>query len=584
LSAFVTGALSLLGCILLSAALTAEHLGQLALPGCGPQSACARIAATAWGHLPVVDWPVAFLGLSYFLGLALAWSRCRSSIPTTLLHVVRLGAAVSVLLTGVMLFEGLLCGYCLATHAAHLVFCIAAHRLPRRASLGATPLVLLMGSVAATSAVLFQWRATVETRTEAEQERQLASSTAEIVASASAAQASDAPYQARYPAGPEQAAVRVVVFSDFQCEDCKRVHEDLEGVLEEHANVSVALHHFPMCVDCNPSAPERNMHPNACWAARAAEAAGMLHGTPAFWEISHWLFERNGGFTKAELDQYLLGAGYDVAEFRGVMEGPQTLQRISADIDEALRRGLHFTPMLFVNGIDLRGVLATDAVPRAIEQVLATHPEPAAATADVVQSALEKHLTDWRVQPRRNTGVERSDWRATPADARVKIVIWGDYQEKHTATADRILRDWANSHAGTSYSFRYFPTHSECNTGMSRVMHPNACLMARAAEAAKVLGDEAQYWQMHAWLFEQQQGLTLARVLQSAGQLAFDPIAFEQAMGSPAVAATIEADAKQGFSMLHHGVIPAIYIDGKVVPRWRVEGENVLETILDGLD
>lgn len=585
MSAFVAGAASLIGCILLSAALTAEHLGQLALPGCGAQSACARIAATPWGHLPVLDWPVAFLGLSYFIGLALAWSRCRAGMPTLLLQVVRLGAAVSLLLTGVMFVEGLVCGYCLATHAAHLLFCVLAHRLPPLRTSGTAALTLLAGSIAAASIGLFYWQDAVETRTGDDQERNLADSMAEIVAAGQVDATASDEHAARFTAGAERAAVRIVVFSDYQCDDCKRIHADLERLLETHDNVAVDPRHFPMCSDCNPSTKERNLHPNACWAARAAEAAGILRGTPGFWAMSRWLFERDGEFTRPELDAYLEREGFDVAAFRSAMEGPETLKRVKADIDEALRRGLHFTPMLFVNGVELRGVLAPNAVPRAIEEVLVTQPEPASVGADVTLTALEKHVADWKSQPRRHTGAEFRSWRATPSNARVQIVVWGDYQEQHTVTADRILRAWSDSHSDASYVFRHFPAHSGCNSSMKRIMHPNACMLAQAAEAAALLGDEAQYWQMHSWLLDQQEaGVSLAGVLQYATQLGFPPFGFEEAMRSPSVAEAIETEAKQGFPMLNRGVIPAIYINGRVVPRWRLDGENVLETILNGID
>jgi len=193
-------------------------------------------------------------------------------------------------------------------------------------------------------------------------------------------------------------------------------------------------------------------------------------------------------------------------------------------------------------------------------------------------------VADWRSQPVRDTGAGRRPTAAAPPNARVRIVVWGDYQERHTATADRILREWAARHPDASYSFRYFPAHSGCNPKMTRVMHVNACSMARAAEAAALLGSEQQFWSVHEWLFENSRRFSKTRLLEAVEALGLDPATFEHAMASREVEQAIEQDARQGFPLLYHGSIPAIYIDGRVVPRWRIEGENVLETILDGLD
>ena len=48
-------------------------------------------------------------------------------------------------------------------------------------------------------------------------------------------------------------------------------------------DASLAIRHFPMCKACNPHALD--LHPNACWAARAAEAASIVGGDAAFWRM-----------------------------------------------------------------------------------------------------------------------------------------------------------------------------------------------------------------------------------------------------------------------------------------------------------
>ncbi|MEE8169324.1 MAG: hypothetical protein V3T70_02140, partial [Phycisphaerae bacterium] len=59
---FTAGLGLLLAALAACALLSAQHLSGLRLPGCGPASGCAQLSETAWGRVPVVNWPVAFVG------------------------------------------------------------------------------------------------------------------------------------------------------------------------------------------------------------------------------------------------------------------------------------------------------------------------------------------------------------------------------------------------------------------------------------------------------------------------------------------------------------------------------------------
>ena len=125
-------------------------------------------------------------------------------------------------------------------------------------------------------------------------------------------------FTGRYRIGPEVAPVRVVVISDYQCPDCNTVEDQIREVLDEYKDtgkLSFSAKHFPMSNSCNRYLGSNNMHPNACWAARAAETAGRLRGNEGFMEMHRWLFARKGSFTDAELRQGLVELGYEPNEF-----------------------------------------------------------------------------------------------------------------------------------------------------------------------------------------------------------------------------------------------------------------------------
>ncbi|MBN2560545.1 MAG: thioredoxin domain-containing protein [Phycisphaerae bacterium] len=394
-------------------------------------------------------------------------------------------------------------------------------------------------------------------------------------------------FRGRYLWGPEKAPVRLVMLTDYQCRDCNRIEDEVREMLRQRNDVSLSIKLFPMCTDCNWTM-HKNMHPNACWAARAAEAAGILGGNDGFWDMHFWLFDHDGGFTGAELDEGLAEFGFDRTEFIRLMTGEETLDRVKSDIQEGLWLGLHFTPMVFINGVELKGVFARNAVPRAVAAVAANHPPPMTHEHDQPPPATEKYIADWRDGHARRLPSDQHPWANGPLDAKVKIVMWADYHESYSADADRTIREWMAGRQDVRYTFRHFPFDQACNPVVSRTAHPQACRASLAAEAAGELGGVDAYWKMHVWLMDHQEDFSEETLRQAATEMGLDADALFAAMDGPEAAAAIEEDTraakpdqKSGGSLLYRGGIPTIYVNGKVIPRWRLEGKPILRMILD---
>ena len=142
-----------------------------------------------------------------------------------------------------------------------------------------------------------------------------------------------------------QAPIRIVIISDYMCPNCAKIEGEVRAILASRNDVSFSAKHYPMCADCNEHIKACDVHPNSCRAARVAETAGILRGDEGFWRMHHLLFDCRGEFTDAELDRSLTELGYDVAEFRRIMEGEQPLSLIRKDVTEANVLGLYATPL-----------------------------------------------------------------------------------------------------------------------------------------------------------------------------------------------------------------------------------------------
>lgn len=387
-------------------------------------------------------------------------------------------------------------------------------------------------------------------------------------------------FTGRYRKGPERSPYRLVVFSDFQCRDCQRVAREIAEVRAVRSDISLSAKHFPMCKDCNPHMGGQNIHANACWAARAVEAAGILKGNDGYWAMYDWLYARGGTFVDAELVEGVRTLGYDPEEFQRVMMGPETLRLVQQDIEEAVDQGIHYTPLVFLNGVELRGWESPGTVKQTLLALDASVPAKTAA-ADKPVGAASKYVDDWRVQRPRPVAVDQKPhWFGPGATAKARVVVFGDYQSAHAARLDSLLQVVMKSRPQVSYSLRHFPGDPSCNPKLTQTFSPQGCLAARAAEAAGVVGGEEGYAKMHAWLFDNQDRLSQPGILAGAGEIGLDREAFTRALADPAVDAAIKEDVD---AATRAGVtqLPQVYVNGKWLPRWFKKGERIMETILD---
>lgn len=595
---FAIGAILILVAIGACVALVANHFNALSLPGCRPGGACEQAAASRWGKVPGTGWPVSFVGLAYFLGLFVAWVASRGTVTGGLRALVRLGGLLSILYIIILIAGRHACYYCIATHAANLAFWLLVETRSRPIMAVGRPVFVIAVIFLLASATLGAVEYGGKKREGARQEKELAESTQQIIQAATqptAAQQSTsitpgaAPdaiarpwkggFTGRYLRGPKDAPIRVVILTDYQCPDCKRTEADVERVLKSRPDVSLSIKHFPFCKDCNPTL-DKSLHPNACWAARAAETAGILKGNDGFWQMHDWLFAHSGSFTNEEFTKALTEMNYEVSEFTNLMMSKAPLDLVESDVQEGIWLGLHYTPMVFINGVELKGVFVPDAVTRAVHEISLSNPKPASAEDDQPPPAATKYVTDWQQNPFQHVGQDPQSWPMGKEGAKLHIVIWGDYQEPYTAKADKWVREFIAGRNDAQYVFRHYPIDQTCNPSSQLTKHPLACLAAKAAEAAGVLYGIDGYWRMHEWLMDNQTKLSEQTLRTAAQEMGFLPDALFVTMESPQVAQAIIDDAKYAKSLGLYS-LPYIFVNGRFVPRWSHNEERIINHVME---
>jgi protein-disulfide isomerase len=144
---------------------------------------------------------------------------------------------------------------------------------------------------------------------------------------------------------------QLVVFTDFECPACfcnaSQVHDEI--VRHFDGRIDVLIRHFPLSRSCNDDLTE-DLHPNACGAARAAEAARGLGGREAFREMYRLLFMNRNRLGRELYRELAVQIGLDPDEFAREMDSPDVCDVVGADIALARRLGVSGTPTMFLDG------------------------------------------------------------------------------------------------------------------------------------------------------------------------------------------------------------------------------------------
>jgi protein-disulfide isomerase len=183
-----------------------------------------------------------------------------------------------------------------------------------------------------------------------------------------AAPRSVVPLPANAPSkGPDNAAITMVEFLDYQCPYCRRAEETVDELLKRNQGKIRFVHRdFPL-----PG------HPRAMAATQATQCAG---DQGKFWEYHHGIFEKPTDYSDQDLKERATTLGLDGGAFATCLTSGRHDKEIKASTDSGNELGVNSTPTFFINGRRVTGARSVDDFQEIIDEELATAP-PAAKTA-----------------------------------------------------------------------------------------------------------------------------------------------------------------------------------------------------------
>lgn len=159
-------------------------------------------------------------------------------------------------------------------------------------------------------------------------------------------------------AGPANAPVTIVEFSDFQCPFCKRVEPTLEQVRQKYGDkVRLVYMDYPL-----------PMHNHALDAAKAARCAGEQG---KFWPFHDALFADQSKESPADLKATAKNLGLNTSAFEKCFDQAKSEAGVRKDMEQGRALGIDGTPAFFINGRMLVGAQPASSFDQMIDEELA---------------------------------------------------------------------------------------------------------------------------------------------------------------------------------------------------------------------
>ncbi|GEM_PF-1232281 len=136
--------------------------------------------------------------------------------------------------------------------------------------------------------------------------------------------------------GPDNAKVKVLIFSDFECPFCRKSAKPLKQ-LQAHYGFALYYKHYPL----------KASHPHAEGAAMAAWAAQQQG---KFWPMHDALFANAPALKWEEVQKYAKKIGLDMKKFVKQALSKEAKAAVKRDYNQGADADVDGTPTFFVNG------------------------------------------------------------------------------------------------------------------------------------------------------------------------------------------------------------------------------------------
>lgn len=159
----------------------------------------------------------------------------------------------------------------------------------------------------------------------------------------------------------ENAPLKMVIFSDFECPSCKLFSELIPQITARYlGKIDIQYYYYPLDNSCNPSM-ERPLHLYACKAAYVASCMPVQD----FAKVHDEIFQNQDKFEANFLDEYI-----KKNKLEKCVADPQTKEKVVSLIKAADPFNIRSTPSYLINGVKIEGALPPDQIFAIMDEIL----------------------------------------------------------------------------------------------------------------------------------------------------------------------------------------------------------------------
>lgn len=382
--------------------------------------------------------------------------------------------------------------------------------------------------------------------------------------------------------GSKDAPVTIILFDDFECPFCGRLHATFEDVKKEFGDkLRIVFVNLPL-----------KFHKNAIPMAKASLAA-QKQGK--FWEMYDKLFTEQPIWKKendlgAYLEKTAKDLGIDPVKFKKDMDDPKTAEMVDKDSKFAEKIGIRGTPASFVNGRFVGGAYPVESFQAVIKEEL-ERAKPFIEKGlkgdelynELVKEGKPELVTKRESQeedPGRVYDVKLSGTEPMKGskNAAVTIVEFSDHQcpfcKKGAATMRELAMEYRDK---VKIYFKHMPLG----------FHQQAIPAAKYTIAVKKLYGDEKFYKISDMLFENQQEWSAGDMEKAfekyAKANAMDWANIKKEMETPETDKILKDDMAEASK---HGVrgVPGFFVNGKLLSgaqpkeRFKMMIDEILKT------
>lgn len=185
--------------------------------------------------------------------------------------------------------------------------------------------------------------------------------------------------------GPDDALVRLVEFSDFECPYCATFAQTADYLSQKYPDtLQITFRNYPL--------------PFHKQARRVAEMAVCAHAQRKFWEFSNLAFARQNSFHKNFNEEALINlaedAGLNGDEARDCLHSAFASTSVDQDLEDGQALKLRGTPTVYINEQEYDGRLDPESLERVIERILKDIREDQANTPEAPSEPQDIHAEE----------------------------------------------------------------------------------------------------------------------------------------------------------------------------------------------